>query len=173
MLALGARYHAEGARGKRKVEAAKFYKGAYDTALKEGEILTAVSIPVPPAGHGYTYEKLKRKVGDYATAAAAVVLTMRAGKVASCSIGLTNLGDTPLLASKAASLVVGSDLDDATLKKAADAARAIMSPAADEEAAASNTANTSVASWWRGRSSAPPPGPAEGESGGCARPTSR
>ena len=41
-----------------------------------------MSIPVPAAGHGYAYEKLKRKVGDYATAAAAVVLTMAGGKVA-------------------------------------------------------------------------------------------
>ena len=37
---------------------------------------------MPPAGHGYAYEKLKRKIGDYATAAAAVVLTMEGGKVA-------------------------------------------------------------------------------------------
>ena len=131
MLALGASYQLEGPRGKREVAAAKFYKGAYDTALKAGEILTAISVPVPSAGHGYAYEKLKRKVGDYATAAAAVVLTMKAGKVATCSIALTNLSDVPLLASEAAKIVTGSTLDDATLKKAADAARAIMQPAAD------------------------------------------
>ena len=131
MLTLGASYRLQGPGGKREVEAAKFYKGAYDTALKAGEILTAISIPLPPVGHGHAYEKLKRKVGDYATAAAAVMLTMKAGKVASCSIGLTNLADTPLLATKSARLVTGSSLDEATLKKAVDAARAIMSPAAD------------------------------------------
>ena len=131
MLALGASYQLEGPRGKREVAAAKFYKGAYDTALKAGEILTAISVPVPPAGHGYAYEKLKRKVGDYATAAAAVVLTMKAGKVASCSIALTNLSDVPLLASEAAKIVTGSSLDAETVKKAADAARAIIQPAAD------------------------------------------
>jgi aerobic carbon-monoxide dehydrogenase medium subunit len=74
---------------------------------------------------------LKRKVGDYATAAAAVVLTMSGGKVATCAIGLTNLAETPLLATDAAKAVIGTGLDDATLAKAADAARAIMSPAAD------------------------------------------
>jgi carbon-monoxide dehydrogenase medium subunit len=83
------------------------------------------------AGHGYAYEKLKRKVGDYATAAAAVVLTMSGGKVASCAIGLTNLSETPLLATDAATAVIGTSLDAATLKKAAAAAEAIMSPAAD------------------------------------------
>lgn len=131
MLALGATYQLEGPRGKREVAAAKFYKGTYDTALKTGEILTAISVPVPPAGHGYAYEKLKRKVGDYATAAAAVVLTMKAGKVTTCSIALTNLADRPLIAGQAAKVVTGSSLDAETLKKAADAARDIMEPAAD------------------------------------------
>src|ERR1700754_1056983 len=131
MMTLGASYRLEGKSGARDVAASEFYQGAYFTALEPGEILTAVSIPVPPAGHGYAYEKLKRKVGDYATAAAAVVLTMSGGKVATCSIGLTNLAETPLLATEAAKAVIGTSLDEASLKKASAAAQAIMSPAAD------------------------------------------
>jgi carbon-monoxide dehydrogenase medium subunit len=131
MLALGASYSLEGPNGARDVAASEFYQGAYFTALEPGEILTAISIPTPAAGHGYAYEKLKRKVGDYATAAAAVVLTMSGGKVASCAIGLTNLHETPLLAVEAARGVIGTSLDDATLRKAAAAAQAIMAPAAD------------------------------------------
>jgi len=131
MLTLGASYRLEGGSGAREVGAGEFYQGAYFTALEPGEILTEVSIPVPAAGHGYAYEKLKRKVGDYATAAAAVVLTMSGGKVASCAIGLTNLHETPLLAADAAKAVIGTSLDAATLKMAAAAAEAIMSPAAD------------------------------------------
>jgi aerobic carbon-monoxide dehydrogenase medium subunit len=131
MMTLGASYRLEGKSGGRDVAASDFYQGAYFTALEPGEILTAISIPAPPAGHGYAYEKLKRKVGDYATAAAAVVLTMAGGKVATCSIGLTNLAETPLLADAAAKAVLGTSLDPATLKKAAAAAVAIMSPAAD------------------------------------------
>ena len=128
---MGASYRLEGPNGARDVAAADFYQGAYFTALEPGELLTSVSIPVPAAGHGYAYEKLKRKVGDYATAAAAVVLTMAGGKVATCAIGLTNLHETPLLATDAAKAVIGTSLDAATLKKAAAAAEAIMSPAAD------------------------------------------
>jgi carbon-monoxide dehydrogenase medium subunit len=131
MLTLGASYRLEGAGGAREVPATDFYQGAYFTALEPGEILTAILIPLPAAGHGYAYEKLKRKVGDYATAAAAVVLTMANGKVASCAIGLTNLHETPLLAVDAAKAVIGTSLDASTLKKAAAAAEAIMSPAAD------------------------------------------
>jgi carbon-monoxide dehydrogenase medium subunit len=131
MMTLGASYRLEGPDGSREVAAADYYQGAYFTAIEPGELLTAISIPVPADGHGYAYEKLKRKIGDYATAAAAVVLTMASGKVASCAIGLTNLHETPLLATDAAKMVIGTSLDAATLKKVGAAAAAIMSPAAD------------------------------------------
>src|ERR1700736_4393218 len=101
MLTLGASYRLEGPEGGRDIAASEFYQGAYFTAPEPGEILTLISIPAPAAGHGYAYEKLKRKVGDYAAAAAAVMLTMASGKVAACAIGLTNLHETPLLATEA------------------------------------------------------------------------
>src|SRR5262245_57233876 len=129
MMTLGASYRLEGNSGPREVAAVDFYQGAYFTALEPGELLTAIVIPVPPEGHGYAYKKLKRKVGDYATAAAAVMLTMAGGKVATCQIGLTNLAETPLLAEDAAKAVVGTSLDQAALKNAAAAAEAIMTPA--------------------------------------------
>ncbi len=131
MMCLGASYHVTGQGGERRIAARDFYQGAYFTALETGNVLTAVRIPVPPAGHGYAYEKLKRKIGDYATAAAAVVLTMAGGKVATCSIGLTNVAETPLWAEEAAHILVGSTLDAATVKKAVAAAEAITAPATD------------------------------------------
>jgi len=131
MMCLGATYEVAGKGGTRRIAAREFYHGAYFTALEPGEILTAVRIPVPSAGHGYAYEKLKRKVGDYATAAAAVVLTLDGGTVKSCAIGLTNVGETPLHAEAAARIVTGSTLDAATVKQAVAAAEAITAPASD------------------------------------------
>jgi aerobic carbon-monoxide dehydrogenase medium subunit len=131
MLCLGASYHVVGKAGERRIAARDFYQGAYFTALETGELLTAIRIPVPAAGHGYAYEKLKRKIGDYATAAAAIVLTMSGDKVATCSIGLTNVAETPLWAEEAAKILVGSGLDAATVKRAVAAAEAITAPAAD------------------------------------------
>src|SRR6516164_2842675 len=131
MLCLGASYQVSGRGGEHRVPAREFYQGAYFTALEPGEIITAVRIPVPPSGHGSAYEKLKRKVGDYATAAAAVVLTVSNGKVATCSIGLTNVAETPLWAEEAARIVIGSALDAASIKRAVGAAEAITSPATD------------------------------------------
>jgi aerobic carbon-monoxide dehydrogenase medium subunit len=131
MLCLGATYHAVGKSGERRIPARDFYQGAYFTALEPGEILTAVRIPVPPAGHGSAYEKLKRKVGDYATAAAAVILTVSDGRIATCAIGLTNVGGTALFAADAAASVIGTALDKPVLARAAEAATAIAEPAAD------------------------------------------
>jgi carbon-monoxide dehydrogenase medium subunit len=131
MMCLGATYQVTGRTGERRIAAREFYQGAYFTALEPGEILTSVRIPVPAAGHGSAYEKLKRKVGDYATAAAAVILTISNGKVATCSIGLTNVAETPLWAEEASRILIGSALDPATVKKAVAAAEAITSPARD------------------------------------------
>jgi carbon-monoxide dehydrogenase medium subunit len=131
MMCLGAVYHVVGKGGERRIAAREFYQGAYFTASEPGEILTMIRIPVPPAGHGYAYEKLKRKIGDYATAAAAVVLSLNGGRVAACSIGLTNVAETPLWAEDAAKILMGSALDAATVKRAVAAAEAITSPASD------------------------------------------
>ena len=131
MMCLNATYHVMGKNGERRIAARQFYQGAYFTSLEPGDVLTAVRIPVPPAGHGYAYEKLKRKIGDYATAAAAVVLTMTGGKVGTCSIGLTNVAETPLWAEEAGKILIGSALDAATVKKAVAAAEAITAPATD------------------------------------------
>jgi aerobic carbon-monoxide dehydrogenase medium subunit len=131
MMCLGATYHVMGPKGERRIPAREFYQGAYFTSLETGDVLTAIRIPVPAAGHGYAYEKLKRKIGDYATAAAAVILTMTGGKVGTCSIGLTNVAETPLWAKDAVKILVGSALDAATVKKAVAAAEAITAPAAD------------------------------------------
>lgn len=131
MQALDAVYLLRSRGGGREVRARDFYEGAFSTALADGEILTAVRFDAPPPGHGYAYLKQKRKIGDYATAAAAVVLTMSAGRCASAAVALTNLGDTPLLARAAADALVGSALDEAAIAAAVAAAEGITSPAAD------------------------------------------
>jgi carbon-monoxide dehydrogenase medium subunit len=131
MLCLNASYHLAGRNGERLVSAREFYQGAYFTTLEPGEIVTAIRIPAPPAGHGYAYQKLKRKIGDYATAAAAVVLTLKGTEVTSVSIGLTNVAETPLFAEEAGRILQGAMLDAATVKRAVAAAEKITAPASD------------------------------------------
>ncbi|MFD2205362.1 FAD binding domain-containing protein [Kiloniella antarctica] len=131
MQALNASFVMVGPNGERSVAARDFYQGAYYTAREDGEILSSIHLDAPTSGHGSAYEKQKRKIGDYATAAAAVVLTMSGNTCATASIGLTNLSETPLWAEEASSILVGTTLDPDTIKAAATAAKAITNPAED------------------------------------------
>ena len=131
MLALDATYVVRGPNGERREAARDFYLGIYETTLQPGEVLAEIRIPAPPRPHGWAYEKLKRKVGDYATAAAAVLMTVSGGRVATCAIGLTNVGDRPLHAENAAKAAIGTALDGPSLKRAAEAAEAVTTPAED------------------------------------------
>jgi carbon-monoxide dehydrogenase medium subunit len=131
MQALDATYLLAGPNGTREVKARDFYEAAYFTAREDGEILTAVQFAAPGPGHGWSYMKQKRKIGDYATAAAAVILTMSGGTCESAEVALTNVADTPLYAGQAAAILSGSSLDADTVTKAADAAKAIADPAED------------------------------------------
>ena len=132
MIALGATLVARGPKGERTIAANKFYTGLYETALARDEILTEIRIPVPPAKSGGAYQKLKRKTGDFAVAAVAVQMTLDAkGAVASCGIGLTNAGPTPLEAAEAAKFLAGKVPDAKTIAEAAKLAAAKCDPSAD------------------------------------------
>ncbi len=131
MQALNASYVLKGPSGEREVSARDFYEAAFFTALEENELLTAVKLPTPAAGHGASYQKQKRKIGDYATAAAAVILSMSGGSCSAASIALTNVGDTPLYADAAGQALVGTSVDDAAISAAVAAAMAITAPATD------------------------------------------
>jgi carbon-monoxide dehydrogenase medium subunit len=132
MLALGATLVARGPKGERSIAANRFYTGVYATALARDEILTEIRIPIPPARSGGAYQKLKRKTGDYAVAAAAVQLTLDAkGAVAAAGIGLTNAGPTPVEAVDAAKFLVGKTPDAKTIAEAARMAAENSAPSAD------------------------------------------
>jgi aerobic carbon-monoxide dehydrogenase medium subunit len=132
MIALGATLVARGPKGERTIPANKFYTDLYATALARDEILVEIRIPVPPAKSGGAYQKLKRKTGDFAVAAAAVQLTLDAkGAVASCGIALTNAGPTPLEATDAMKFLAGKMPDAKNLAEAAKLAAAKANPSAD------------------------------------------
>jgi aerobic carbon-monoxide dehydrogenase medium subunit len=131
LIALGASYVLRGPAGSRTVAADGFYLGTFMTQMEANEILTEIVIPVPPAGSGHAYCKLKRKTGDYATAAAAVQLHLAGGACKQAAIALTNVGPTPLNARDAAALLIGNSIDEALIERAAQAAMAICDPAED------------------------------------------
>ena len=131
MMALNASYVLTGPGGERTVAARAFYEAAYFTAREDDELLTGIRIPLPSVGHGHAYVKLKRKVGDYATAATAVILTMDGDRCASAAITLTNLGQTPLYAQAASEALAGGSVDADAIANAARLAQGIADPIAD------------------------------------------
>ena len=132
MLALGASFVLRSKTGERIVPADGFFVGTYDTQMKPDEIMTEIRIPVPAAGTGSCYAKLKRKVGDFATAAAAVTLRMKGDTVDAVAIALTNVAPTPLRAKAAEDALRGKALTDAAMAAAAELAMKICDPVADQ-----------------------------------------
>ncbi|HEX6017849.1 MAG TPA: xanthine dehydrogenase family protein subunit M [Burkholderiaceae bacterium] len=130
MLALEASFVLTGPKGERVVKADGFFVGLYATQMQADEILTQIRIPLPAPGSGWSYAKFKRKTGDFATAAAAVLLQMKGNAVAKASIALTNAAPMPIKARQAEQSLLGKRLDDATLNEAARQAMAACSPTA-------------------------------------------
>lgn len=132
MLALRASVAITGAEGEREVPIDEFFYGFYMTAIQQGEILTEIRLPVPPAGTGSAYHKLERKVGDYATSGAAVQLTIgEMGVVTAAGIALTNVNSVPLRAVRSEEALLGKPLSDETIALAAQYASEDCNPSAD------------------------------------------
>lgn len=132
MLALNATIIATGSAGERSIPIDEFFQGFYMTALQHGEILTEIQIPIPPSGTGSAYNKLERKVGDYATAGVAVQLTLDGkGICTAAGIGLTNVNPVPLRASRSEKALIGKPLSEDIIAEAARYASEDCSPSPD------------------------------------------
>lgn len=132
MLVLGASFVLRSASGERVVPAEDFFVASFDTLLQPDEIMTEIRLPVPASGTGYCYAKLKRKVGDFATAAAAVTLSMQGETVQDVAIALTNVAPCAVRATAAENSLRGKTLNDASLAEAAGLAMSICDPAEDQ-----------------------------------------
>ena len=132
MLALDASFVLKGPKGERVLKADGFFLGLYTTQMQADEIMTQIRLPIPGAGSGGSYQKLKRKTGDYATAATAVMLQVQGGKVRAARIALTNAAPKALRANAAEAALLGKAIDKASLNAAANAAMAICDPMVDQ-----------------------------------------
>jgi carbon-monoxide dehydrogenase medium subunit len=129
MQCLDAQIDLIGPDGTRTVAARDYYEAAYMTSREDDEVLTAVRFATPAGG--FAYEKQKRKIGDYATAAAAVQIVKDGGVVASASIAMTNLSDVPVWSADAGAALVGTGCDAAARKAAVAAMLGDIDPMED------------------------------------------
>ncbi len=132
MLALEAEIVAVGQHGERVIPIKVFFLSVFTTALEHGEILTEIRIPIPPSGSGGAYLKLERKVGDFATVGVAAQVTVDgAGDCRSAGNGLTNVGATPIKATRAEGFLVGKTIDGQQIGQAAQLAAEDAQPSSD------------------------------------------
>lgn len=131
MVALGARFLLQSRDGDRWVEAADFFVGLFATALRAGELLTAVEIPARAARSGSSFLEVARRHGDYALAGVAVEVSLdAAGLFTGARLALLSVGDGPVLVAAGASLV-GQASTTETILAAADSVRAELDPPTD------------------------------------------
>ena len=132
MLALGAEIIATGKGGERTIPIKDFFLSVFTTALEHGEILTEIRIPIPPPRSGGAYFKLERKVGDFATVGVAAQVTVDGkGVCRSAGIGLTNVGSTPIKATRAEGFLLGKKIDAQQIGQAAQLAAEDARPSSD------------------------------------------
>ncbi|HEV2140847.1 MAG TPA: xanthine dehydrogenase family protein subunit M [Candidatus Dormibacteraeota bacterium] len=131
MLALDADLVAHSKSGERVIHARDFFQGPFTTALRADEILTEIRIPASNRPRAGVYNKLERKVGDFATVAVAVQVELNGGKVAKAGIGLTSVGATNIKAQAAEKAIEGHEPTDAIIAETARLAADASEPKTD------------------------------------------
>jgi carbon-monoxide dehydrogenase medium subunit len=131
MIAVGGELIARSRGGERTIPARELFTGPFTTTLRADELVTGARVPARERTGG-AYLKLERKVGDFATAAVAVRLTLGDdGRIAEAGIGLTAVGPTNLAATAAEEALVGAEPGDQVFGEAADLAAQAASPGTD------------------------------------------
>jgi carbon-monoxide dehydrogenase medium subunit len=116
VVALDATIEVRGAAGTRTVDAADFFTGLWDTAMEEGDLLTAVTFPIWSGRCGFAVDEVARRHGDFAIAGAAVAIELDdADTVVRCGIGLFGLASTPVRAAAAEAEVIGRNVGELDL----------------------------------------------------------
>ncbi|WP_353952803.1 xanthine dehydrogenase family protein subunit M [Knoellia sp. S7-12] len=129
-LALDTEFVVTGSGGERTVAASDFFKGLFETAVGEGELLTAIRIP-KHTGWGAHYEKFVRVSHQWSIVAVAATVRVEGGSIAEARVGLTNMGSTPLRASAVEAALVGTAATDESVRAACAAAAEGTDPPSD------------------------------------------
>jgi aerobic carbon-monoxide dehydrogenase medium subunit len=136
MIAARASVVAHGPSGDRTIPVEELALGPFMTTLAADEVITEVRVPDPGPRTGGTYLKLERRVGDYATAAVAVQVTLENGHVGQAGIALTGVGATNLRAVAAEDALRGNEPSEEAIREAASLAAAAADPQSDHRGSA-------------------------------------
>ena len=127
---LGGRAVIRGAGGERVIEMDDFHQGPYETAVGDAEMLVEVRIPVREHG-GSAYEKVKRRTGDWATAATGAALWLDGENVAMAGIALSAVNPHSVRSTRAEQVLAGRPPSEEAFAEAADIAAEDCAPISD------------------------------------------
>jgi carbon-monoxide dehydrogenase medium subunit len=128
MLAARAEVAVRSSSGTRAIPIDELLEGPFTTTLAPNEIITEVRVPDPGPRSSGAYLKLERKVGDFATAAVAVQVSLSNGKIAQAGVALTGVGPTNIRARAAEEALAGAEPTEAAMKDAARLAAEAAEP---------------------------------------------
>ncbi len=132
LLATGAQVVAQGPSGSRSIAIGDFVQDFFTSALRDDEMVTALHIPVPPGRSGGSYQKLERKIGDYATVGVAAHLELAAdGAISAAGVAMTSVAPINRKAAAAEALLVGNRPSAELFAEAGEAAAAAAEPRDD------------------------------------------
>lgn len=133
MVALDAAIVARGPQGERRIPASEFFTGIYETVLSPQELLVAVVLPIPSANSAHFFGEFARRHGDYAIVGLAAQAIVDDGAITELRPVFFGVGDRPLLAKTAASLV-NKVITSALLSQALEALGEELDPPEDQQA---------------------------------------
>jgi carbon-monoxide dehydrogenase medium subunit len=133
MMALGAKFVANGAEGKkREIAAENFFVDLFATALKPGEVLTEINVPLMSNGTGAAYLKHRHPASSYAVVGVAAIVRKENGACAHASIVVGGATINPVRAVAAEKALMEKPLNSETISAvAAKVAEAIQGPLGD------------------------------------------
>ncbi len=118
-------------KGERVSQAREIHVGPYETEVGPAEMLTEVRIPIR-GGSGSAYEKVERRVGDWAVAAAGAWIQMSGDTITDAGIGLAAVGIQHFCSPDSEALLIGKVPTPEIIAAAGAAASATSNPAADQ-----------------------------------------
>jgi CO/xanthine dehydrogenase FAD-binding subunit len=128
---LGASIVARSRNGERIIGADQFFRGNFETALEDSELLTEIRVPIPANGHGWSFQEVSQRKGDFALVAAAAMLTLKDGVCGNVRLGYRNVGETIFRLKAVEAQIEGQAPAQHLFSNAAKAAMKAVEPPSD------------------------------------------